>query len=221
MTQTLLLPAPRQIEYLGGNVQLAENALIVISGPELLFEAQTIQQCLLDDAGLTWPVVAGRDYANTGLLLAIDTNQNHPQGYRLTLGEGQISIYGADAAGVFYGICTLRQLLQQHGAELPLLDVADWPDYPARGIMLDISRDKVPTLQTVLDLVDRLAGWKINQLQLYMEHTFAYQNHPEVWALVSPFTGQDIMVLDAFCHQRRRTTAACPAPSSSGATSNG
>ena len=36
--------------------------------------------------------------------------------------------------------------------------------------MLDISRDRVPTLATVMDLIDRLAGWKINQFQLYMEH---------------------------------------------------
>ena len=37
--------------------------------------------------------------------------------------------------------------------------------------MLDISRDKVPTMATLFHLIDRLAGWKINQLQLYIEHT--------------------------------------------------
>ena len=34
-------------------------------------------------------------------------------------------------------------------------------------------------VKTLYDLVDRLASWKINQLQLYTEHTFAYRNHPE------------------------------------------
>jgi hypothetical protein len=78
----------------------------------------------------------------------------------------------------------------------------DWPDFAARGMMLDISRDKVPRMETVRELIDMLAGWKINQIQLYTEHTFAYHNHPEVWATASPFTGEEILELDAFCHER-------------------
>jgi hexosaminidase len=65
--------------------------------------------------------------------------------------------------------------------------------------MLDISRDRVPTIQTLHALVPRLAEWKINQLQLYTEHTFAYRNHSEVWQDASPFTGDDILRLDAHC----------------------
>jgi hypothetical protein len=68
--------------------------------------------------------------------------------------------------------------------------------------MLDVSRDKVPTLESVCELVDRLASWKINQLQLYTEHTFAYRNHPEPWANASPFTGGDILIFDNYCRQR-------------------
>jgi hypothetical protein len=33
--------------------------------------------------------------------------------------------------------------------------------------MLDVSRDRVPTMATLFHLVDLLAEWKINQLQLY------------------------------------------------------
>jgi hexosaminidase len=85
---------------------------------------------------------------------------------------------------------------------LPALRISDWPDFPNRGVMLDVSRDRVPTMQTLLDLVDLLASWKINQLQLYTEHTFAYRNHPEVWAEASPFTGEEILALDAYCRER-------------------
>ena len=63
----------------------------------------------------------------------------------------------------------------------PACRIEDWPDFAVRGVMLDVSRDRVPTMQTLRDLVDRLAGWKINQLQLYMEHTFAYAGHEDVW----------------------------------------
>jgi hypothetical protein len=47
-----------------------------------------------------------------------------------------------------------------------------------------------------------LAGWKINQFQLYIEHTFAYRQHPEVWANASPFTGEEMLILDDFCKER-------------------
>jgi len=50
-----------------------------------------------------------------------------------------------------------------------------------RGAMLDISRDKVPTMATLYGLVDLLADPTVNHLQLYTEHTFAYARHREVW----------------------------------------
>jgi hypothetical protein len=93
-------------------------------------------------------------------------------------------------------------LIQQLGPELPTLRCRDWPDYPNRGVMLDISRNKVPTMQSLYSLVDLLANWKVNQLQLYTEHTFAYRRHPLVWAEASPMTGEQVMALDAYCRER-------------------
>src|SRR6185369_4793545 len=68
--------------------------------------------------------------------------------------------------------------------------------------MLDISRDKVPTMKTLYELVDLLASWKINQLQLYTEHTFAYRNHEDVWKKASPMTAEEIRDLDEYCAER-------------------
>ena len=69
-------------------------------------------------------------------------------------------------------------------------------------MLLDVSRDKVPTMETLFDLVDLLASWKINQVQLYMEHTFAYRGHEVVWQHASPLTGDEIEALDTFCGNR-------------------
>jgi hexosaminidase len=197
----LLLPMPRQLTLGNGTLTLPEHALIAMSSNDPFNESRFIQDALIA-VGLNWELVVGSDYMNTGLTLKLDPALSHPQGYRLTIDAQTVTISGADAAGIYYGVCTLRQLLQQYGKQLPQLTIGDWPDFPVRGVMLDISRDKVPTLQTVLDLVDLLASWKINQVQLYMEHTFAYRNHPEVWAQASPFTGEDILILDRYCRQR-------------------
>jgi len=198
----ILLPIPREIIYFDNVETLVENALIAISSASLLFEAQTAQTALFHLVGRSWPIAVGQRYSNIGLSLEIDAAFAHRQGYQLIVHNGRIAIRAGSAAGIFYGVCTLRQLLQWYGAGLPAMSVTDWPDFPVRGVMLDISRDKVPTLQTVFDLVDRLASWKINQFQLYMEHTFAYQKHREVWAEATPFTAQDILELDVYCRQR-------------------
>ncbi len=201
MIEQTLLPMPRQLKRLAGTAKLPSEAVIAITSAELLFEAHTAQHALAT-AGLNWPIVAGAHYENIGLQLALDNTVPIAEGYALRVGNGQIVIHGADTAGVYYGVGTLAQLLQLYGAELPALAIEDFPDFPARGVMLDVSRDRVPSMETLYGLIDKLASWKINQLQLYMEHTFAYQNHGEVWGEASPFTGQEILELDAYCRQR-------------------
>jgi hypothetical protein len=126
----------------------------------------------------------------------------HPQGYQLTVAPDEIIIAARRGPGVFYAKQTLKQLNRQYPDALPCLEIEDWPDFPTRGVMLDISRDKVPTLATLLALVDLLAEWKINQLQPYTEHTFAYSKHRTVWEHASPMTADEIRQLDQYCRER-------------------
>ncbi len=125
-----------------------------------------------------------------------------PQGYSLEIATTGITLATADPAGEFYGRMTLRQLAREHDGRLPVGTIRDWPDLAERGVMLDVSRDKVPTMPTLLALVDRLAEWKFNHIELYAEHTFAYADHEEVWRDASPFTPTEIDELDAFCRDR-------------------
>src|SRR3954447_6439238 len=125
-----------------------------------------------------------------------------PEAYRLRVEPEVVALDAADDAGAFYGRATLGQLRREHDGDLPVCEIEDWPDLPVRGVMLDASRDKVPTIATLEALIDRLASWKVNQVQIYMEHTFAYAGHHEVWADASPFTAEDVRHLDAFCRER-------------------
>ena len=124
-----------------------------------------------------------------------------PQGYRLRITADGVDIDAADDAGAFYARQTLAQLRDADGT-LPVGTVEDWPDLSTRGVMLDISRDKVPTMDTLRQLVDRLASWKINQVELYTEHTFAYTDHEVVWRDASPVTAAEIRELDRYCAAR-------------------
>ncbi len=145
------------------------------------------------------------DPAGTPLSLArvvTDTSIAHREGYRLSITPTEIIIASSTPAGAFYASQTLRQLQRQFPSHLPCLEIEDHPDFPARGVMLDISRDKVPTMATLFALVDQLAEWKINQLQLYIEHTFAYAHHRKVWENASPMTADEIRALDGYCALR-------------------
>jgi len=123
------------------------------------------------------------------------------QSYRIRIAEDGVTAEAHDKAGLLYAAVTLSQIIKRSGDgnALPCCEIEDWPDFPLRGVMLDISRDKVPTMETLHWLIERLADLKINHLQLYIEHTFAYRNHSEVWQDASPLTAEEIRALDAYC----------------------
>ena len=126
---------------------------------------------------------------------------DHPEGYALTISKSGIEISFREAAGWRAATATLRQLLRQFGRRLPCLKIRDWPDFARRGVMLDVSRGRVPKLETLLDLADKLADFKINELQLYTEHTFAYRRYKSVWQSWGALTAKEIQILDTRCRE--------------------
>ena len=126
---------------------------------------------------------------------------SHPEGYTLSVSKSGIEIAFRETGGLRAAGATLRQLLREHGRRLPCLKIRDWPDFSRRGVMLDISRGRVPRLETLLDLVEKLADFKINELQLYTEHTFAYKKYKSVWQSWGALTSSEIRRLDARCRE--------------------
>ena len=119
-----------------------------------------------------------------------------PQGFRLRYASGGIDLDHADTAGLRYGQQTLDQLRGLPLAEQAPVQIEDWPDFERRGFMLDVSRDRVPTRASLARLVEILSLARINQLELYLEHAFAYEGHDDVWRDASPLTPEDVRWLD-------------------------
>jgi hypothetical protein len=207
----ILVPEPRSMELAGGIYDVEPDKLIVIQAApafQLMFEAQEAQRALSEFAGVTWHLYAANaaPVQSAGLTITLAPadalSDIDRQGYQLSIDAEGIRIDAQGTAGALYGVMTLAQLLRQYGRTLPQLRIQDHPDFARRGIMLDISRDKVPTMKTLFDLVDMMAELKLNELQLYTEHTFAFKRHPVVWANASPMTGEEVMQLDAYCRAR-------------------
>ena len=186
-----------------GAFDLARGGIVALTGtPEALLPAL---QALERDLGSRWRPVVNPDaqtLADATIRLALEPAAAPPQMYALTIASDSVTATASDASGLFYAAMTLRQLLRISGYFLPACRIEDAPDFPVRGVMLDISRDKVPTMATLFALVDQFAEWKINHLELYTEHTFAYRNHAEVWQAASPLTADEIRSLDAYCRTR-------------------
>ncbi|HEY3243438.1 MAG TPA: beta-N-acetylhexosaminidase [Phycisphaerae bacterium] len=83
------------------------------------------------------------------------------------------------------------------------------PDFAHRGLLLDVSRGKVPTLDTLRHLADRMAELKLNQLQLYIEHAFDFQFDPDIARGCDPLTADEIRALDAYCRERHIELVPC------------
>jgi hypothetical protein len=120
------------------------------------------------------------------------------EGFRLAIHPDRIVLEhrGDGDNGRRYGLAALDQIRRQSGDHISCLRIEDWPDFPTRAFMLDISRDRVPTRATLERLVDVMSLARINQFQLYTEHTFAYRQHETVWHDASPITPDDVRWLD-------------------------
>ncbi|WP_430812920.1 MULTISPECIES: beta-N-acetylhexosaminidase [unclassified Carboxylicivirga] len=206
--EDFLLPSPQSIKIEKGMMSPTGGRILLGKGidDDRLLEHTLSLREQFKDLGWHWELTrqcAAGEQPN--LHIHIDGSKDLPaQGYHLHIKKEQIELTGADAQGVFNGLQTLRQLIDYAGrAEgLPCLSIEDYPDFEHRGFMLDVSRDRVPRLATLFQIIDHLAAWKINQLQLYTEHTFAYQNHPQVWQAYSPYTAEDIIRIDRYCKER-------------------
>ncbi|HPO37185.1 MAG TPA: family 20 glycosylhydrolase [Kiritimatiellia bacterium] len=198
-----LVPRPRRIESGAGALTLGEAGVIAVAGaPDDLSPALRLLRHAL---GPGWQESGARASPPAGvscIRLRLVPRADRPQSYRLCVTPAGVEAEAQDRAGLFYAAVTLAQLIGVSGGVLPACEIEDAPDFEARGVMLDISRDKVPTMDTLFGLVDMLAGLKVNQFQLYTEHTFAYRGHEAVWRDATPMTPEEIRELDAYCRKR-------------------
>ena len=76
------------------------------------------------------------------------------QGSTLVVSEDGATVAANDEAGLFYGAQTLIQLVKGHDRRLPSLRIEDRPALPVRGLMLDVTRGKVLTRETLTTVIE-------------------------------------------------------------------
>lgn len=195
-----LVPTPKKLRIGKTSLALAGKKYLKINHPLTPRFLDAVRR-LTGPLGLTFTFGNPQDDQCLGV---IDCRRGprSEDSYELNVATSGIELLAHTESGLFRGLMTLSQLLENADDKLATCQISDEPDFAHRGVMLDISRCKVPTLDTLFTLIDQLAALKFNQLQLYTEHTFAFSNHPVVWANASPFDATDIQQIRDYCEAR-------------------
>ena len=138
-----------------------------------------------DAAAALSALIAARTRVDTA-----DTGQDGPtidlrispggaaESYRIAADAASVVVTGADAAGLFYGVQTLGQLMTEgaNGFAIPAVQIEDSPRFAYRGVMLDVARHFFP-VETVKAYIDRAAGLKFNALHLHLTDDQGWRIH--------------------------------------------
>ena len=201
-----IIPEPNSMTVGEGVVSLPYagrvNESIAIGDGDYLLAHQLVAD-IRSVTGLDWDYATGCMWPGFISLHIADSGAAEEDGipgaYTLTIDIDGIAITSCDFEGVRNGVQTLRQLIRQNGTVLPVLQIEDAPAYRIRGYYLDATRGRVPTLAWLKQWADKLCLYKYNQLQLYIEHTFAFDGMSETWRGSSPLTPADILEFDQYC----------------------
>ncbi|MGW8136960.1 family 20 glycosylhydrolase [Sphingomonas zeae] len=90
-----------------------------------------------------------------------------PEGYRLAIGRGGVTVAAADAAGASYALRSLAQQMAAEGTTLRPLMVEDAPRYGFRGLHIDLARN-FHSKAEILKLIEQMAAYKLNTLHLHL-----------------------------------------------------
>lgn len=202
----VIIPSPRKVEFDEGEFYLKQEQVISIpiQDKEKVFNiAKRLKEIIKSDTNLELPICLGGKLEAEGLIIFDKSQSIAGEGYSIEINISQIIIKYGDAAGAFHAVSTLKQIIKQSGKKIPCLRIFDEPDFKNRGILIDISRNKIPTMETLFSFIDFMSDIKLNELQLYIEgFSFAYPTFPKVWENGTPITGEQIIELDRYCRER-------------------
>ncbi|MFV0504296.1 MAG: beta-N-acetylhexosaminidase [Lachnospirales bacterium] len=193
-----ILPMPQKINTKDGVFTIKYNSKIILSkkcGTQEMHYARILKEEIKRYLGFDLQISKGPEEKGH---IYLDINSGHYESYTLNI-DHTIKIIGGDTNGLLYGVQSLRQIISQYKSILPLCSIEDEPMIKHRGFYHDATRGRIPTLKSLKSLADRASYYKINELQLYIEHSFIFKEFSEVWRDDTPLTPEEILEYDEYC----------------------
>lgn len=199
-----VVPTPKHVRPVPGTLRV-QNGLPIVLGPEAterdFATACALRERVRENRDISLPIETHARRDGLGRALFLSREGNTGESYRISIDGRGADLVGAGHAGLRWAVETLAQLIDPRG-RVPFCKIEDEPDLTLRGVMLDVSRGKVPTLETLCNVVDHCARLKLNVLMLYVEHTFRFRRHPRIGADASPLDAETLRQLDVYAAER-------------------
>ena len=178
-----LIPIPKIIKTRDGFLKKKE--INILSFPEDVRIVNELKNFFIKDDGVS---------------LEIIIREGDSESYNLKIEEESIVITANGNAGAFYALQTLKQIFSDD--DIPCCYIEDYPDFKYRGFYHDVTRGKIPKVETVKKLIDDMAYYKLNSLQLYIEHTFDFAEYTDSLERTGYFTAEEIKEIDSYCKMK-------------------
>jgi hexosaminidase len=188
-----VIPQPVSVEALEGPplVLTPESVIAVPAGDERAAFVGRHLADLLATATIPAPKVqAGADPVPPGSIsLVTGSAELMPEHYTITASSAGVQIRAKDAAGLFYGVQTLRQILpvdveyeaaRPKAISIPPVQIADGPRFGWRGAMLDVARHFFG-VDEVKRYIDLIALHKLNRLHLHLADDQGWRIEIKSW----------------------------------------
>lgn len=156
----------------------AEGVLDISKGLALYIDAPKSEIARLEGAASTVGIdlrrvkrPAKRGYLNLAVVDAAEIKgaeeyRSFEEGYLLNIGVKGVDIKATTAAGLYYGLQTLRQLCLE-GDAAQACQICDAPRFEYRGVLIDISRH-FRSVEFLKRQIDAMAELKMNRLHLHL-----------------------------------------------------
>lgn len=181
--QLNIIPEPVEVSIKGDSSYMLMRGTAIRTEADLQFPAQYLADYIDQYLGIPMQIqlpqpekrrakqAATTEPMSHGIRLVNLRNGEVEGGYRLriTLDKGVV-IEGNDAAGVFYGVQTLIQLLPTQAGILPKLpevEIVDYPRFGYRGMHLDVVRHFFP-IEYIKHYIDYMALHKLNYFHWHL-----------------------------------------------------
>ncbi|MEW6507342.1 MAG: glycoside hydrolase family 20 zincin-like fold domain-containing protein [Bacteroidota bacterium] len=193
-----VIPLPKEYRFFDGSFELSSGSIVrkFIDEEEsvniVLNEIDSVFACIYNkkffvrDSGAE--ILIGIPSKNRNFnklckaLQLIPGKEIGNEGYLLLIEKKRIIVSANSAKGVFYGLQTLKQLIKGSvgTGSIPNVYIKDYPSFEFRGVMDDISRGPIPTLDFVKYQIRRFAELKVNFFSHYVEHVVKTKKHPSI-----------------------------------------
>ncbi len=165
-SQNNLIPKPKEIKVNQGFLQITDD--FGISNNDAQSEAKYLINHLKKLLGKDFSKNKNRNI-NLAVLRVKEPSEKLAESYNLNVDKNGISITAYSNAGIFRGIQTLLQIIEEHQSDLkiPYMEISDVPKFAYRGMHLDVSRHFF-TVDEVKKYLDYLAMYKYNKFHWHL-----------------------------------------------------